>query len=59
LTGLSNGVHNVTVYAWDEAGNVAIFETMFFSVPESFSTLPVVFAFVVGVFAVDRHKAAV
>jgi len=22
LAGLSNGVHNVTVYAWDDVGNV-------------------------------------
>jgi hypothetical protein len=52
LTGLSNGVHNVTVYAWDEAGNVAVSETMAFSVAVSFPTLPVVFAFVVGVVVV-------
>jgi hypothetical protein len=49
LTGLSNGVHNVTVYAWDEAGNVAVSETMAFSVAVSFPTLSVAFAFVVGV----------
>jgi hypothetical protein len=39
LTGLPNGVHNVTVYSWDEAGNVAVSETMAFSVAVSFPTL--------------------
>jgi hypothetical protein len=38
LAGLSNGVHNVTVYAWDEAGNIGFSETIIFIVdaPESF-----------------------
>jgi hypothetical protein len=49
LTMLSVGAHNVTVYAWDEAGNVAVSETMAFSVAVSFPTLSVAFAFVVGV----------
>jgi hypothetical protein len=41
LTGLSNGVHNVTVYAWDEAGNVAVSKTMAFFVAVSFPTATV------------------
>ncbi len=36
LTGLSTGAHNVTVYAWDEAGNVGTSETISFSVSEPF-----------------------
>ena len=38
LTGLSNGVHNVTVYAWDDAGNIGSSETIIFIVdaPEPF-----------------------
>ena len=32
LTGLPNGVHNVTVYAWDAAGNVGVSQTVSFSV---------------------------
>jgi hypothetical protein len=46
LTGLSNGYHNVTVYATDVFGNVGASETLFFNVdapePESFPTVPVV-----------------
>jgi hypothetical protein len=38
LTGLSNGVHNVTVYAWDEAGNVGASETICFRVEVPFPT---------------------
>jgi hypothetical protein len=45
LTGLSNGVHNVTVYAWDATGNIGSSETVNFTVakvtesqPEPFST---------------------
>jgi hypothetical protein len=38
LTGLSDGGHNVTVYAMDEAGNMGASETVYFSVevPEPF-----------------------
>lgn len=44
LTGLSVGVHNVTVFAWDAAGNVGASETISFTLvkPESFPTVPVV-----------------
>lgn len=42
ITGLSNRVHNVTVYAQDIAGNTGASETLYFSVsqppPESFPT---------------------
>jgi hypothetical protein len=41
LTGLSAGVHNVTVYAWDAAGNVGASETITFTV-ETFPSAPVV-----------------
>jgi hypothetical protein len=49
LTGLSNGVHNVTVYAWDAAGNVGSSETITFTTaepepetqPEPFPTITV------------------
>ena len=43
LTGLENGVHNVTLYAADLAGNVGDPETLFFSVdvPEPFPVVPV------------------
>jgi hypothetical protein len=44
LTGLSNGEHNVTVYAADLAGNNGTSETRYFNidVPEPFPTAPVV-----------------
>jgi hypothetical protein len=38
LTGLSAGVHNVTVYAWDEVGNMGASETVTFTVAEPFQT---------------------
>jgi len=43
LTGLLVGVHNVTVFAWDAAGNVGTSETVSFTLdePESFPTVPV------------------
>jgi hypothetical protein len=34
LAGLSCGVHNVTVYAWDSAGNAGASETVFFAITE-------------------------
>ena len=42
LTGLSNGVHNVTVYACDAAGNVGASETICFSVEVPFPTTMVI-----------------
>jgi len=43
LSGLPIGAHNVTVYAWDAAGNVGASETISFTVAESesFPTVPV------------------
>jgi hypothetical protein len=45
LTGLSNGFHNVTVYATEEAGNVGASQTINFNIAipkaESFSTATV------------------
>jgi N-acetylneuraminic acid mutarotase len=43
LTGLTVGVHNVTVYAADQVGNVGASETATFTItePESFPTVPV------------------
>jgi hypothetical protein len=65
LTGLGNGPHNVTVYAWDLAGNVGASETTFFTIeapepntpPASPALLSVMFAALassvsIGVFAV-------
>jgi hypothetical protein len=51
LTGLSDGGHNVTVYAMDEAGNMGASETVYFSVkvPEPFPTTLVATAFGVSV----------
>lgn len=44
LTGLSNGFHNITVYACDMAGNIGTSETIIFAVakPESLESFPVV-----------------
>jgi len=44
LTGLSEGEHNVTVFATDNAGNLGASETMYFSVdaPEPFPTTMVI-----------------
>jgi hypothetical protein len=69
LTGLSNGVHNVTVYAWDEAGNIGSSETVTFIVdaPESFPTTFVSIVSVASVATVgaglllyrkERHREA-
>jgi len=41
LTGLSFGLHNVTVYAEDTFGNVGASETVWFSVAEPFPVVPV------------------
>ena len=40
LTGLSNGVHNVTVYAWDDAGNIGSSENVAFIVATQESSFP-------------------
>jgi parallel beta-helix repeat protein len=41
LTGLSSGLHNVTVYANDTYGNMAASETLTFTIPEPFPVVPV------------------
>jgi hypothetical protein len=43
LAGLSAGVHNVTVYAWDTAGNMGTSPTVTFTIakPEPFPTAQV------------------
>jgi hypothetical protein len=41
VTGLPSGLHNVTVYARDEFGNVGASETVWFSVAEPFPVVPV------------------
>ena len=46
ISGLSNGAHNVTVYAGDAAGNIGVSQTVFFTVakPEPFPAVSVVVA---------------
>jgi hypothetical protein len=48
LTGLSNGEHNLTVYATDLAGNTGASETVYFTVkvPDPFPTLPIALAII-------------
>lgn len=41
LSDVSAGLHNVTVYAWDAAGNVGASETVTFTVAELFPVVPV------------------
>ena len=48
MAGLSVGVHNVTVYAWDTAGNVGASETIAFTVTP-FPTVPVAAASVASI----------
>ena len=52
LTGLSAGMHNVTVYVWDAAGNVGVSETVTFTV-EPFPAVPVAAASVAVVASVS------
>jgi hypothetical protein len=44
LVGLPVGMHNVTVYAWDAAGNVGASETIPFTIAEPFNVAPIVVA---------------
>jgi hypothetical protein len=53
LAGLPVGVHNVTVYTWDEAGNVGVSETVYFTVTEPFPVTLVVVASVASVAAIS------
>jgi hypothetical protein len=69
LSGLLVGLHNVTVYVWDAAGNVGASETVSFTVaePESFPTVLVAAVSAASITAVaagllftrrKRHKEA-
>jgi hypothetical protein len=69
LTGLSEGAHNVTVYAWDDAGKIGASETVTFTVaaPDSFPAMFVSSVSVVSVATVGaglllyrkkRHREA-
>jgi hypothetical protein len=49
LSGLSSGLHNVTVYAKDEFENAGVSETIFFSISEPFPTALVITASVASV----------
>jgi len=40
LTGLSDGEHNVTVYAWDNAGNIGASEIIYFSIAKEQESEP-------------------
>jgi hypothetical protein len=40
LTGLSNGQHNVTVYATDEYGYTGVSDTLFFNVEAPIASAP-------------------
>jgi hypothetical protein len=55
MSGLPVGVHNVTVYAWDTAGNVGASETIIFTIaePETFPVAPVAAASVASVVVVS------
>ena len=55
LTGLSVGAHNLTVYAWDTAGNVGASETITFTVaePEPFPAVPVAAASAASIIVVS------
>jgi len=41
LTNLHIGLHNVTVYAWDDAGNMGVSETIYFNIAQSQEPFPV------------------
>ena len=53
MTGLSSGLHNVTVYARDEFENTGASETISFSVDVPFPVAPVAAAFVAAIAAVS------
>ncbi len=44
ITGLAEGMHNITVYAKDENCNIGASETIIFAVEVNFATIPVVAA---------------
>ena len=51
LTALSNGLHNVTIYASDTYGNIGASETIHFTVkvPDPFPTVPIAAAFLITI----------
>jgi hypothetical protein len=49
LNGLSVGEHNLTVYAWDTAGNVGTSETIAFTIADSFPMIPMVIVCIIAV----------
>ena len=49
LSGLSNGEHSLTIYAWDIAGNVGASETLYFTIAEPLPVVPVATASVASV----------
>lgn len=52
LSGLSVGVHNVTVYAWDVVGNAGVSETVTFTIAEPFPIVSVMIASILVVIGV-------
>jgi hypothetical protein len=62
LTGLSYGVHNVTVYAWDAAGNIGSSETITFTTakpqtfPATWATAAIVVIVVVGLLVYFKKR---
>ena len=66
LTGLSNGLHNITVFAQDTFGNIGSSETISFTIanPESFavgsvaavSIVAVVLVVVAGLLVYNKRK---
>jgi hypothetical protein len=53
LSGLSNGLHNITVYAKDEFENMGASETVSFSVEAPFPIMPVAAASVASIAVVS------
>ena len=63
LTGLLNAKHNLTIYAWDVAGNLGVSETVFFDVnkPDPFPTTLVLSSAIIvivglGIFAYFKKR---
>jgi hypothetical protein len=52
LKGLTNGFHNVTIYAWDATGNAGASETVNFTIAEEPEAEPFPAAFSMGIVAV-------
>ena len=52
LSGLSVGVHNVTVYVWDTVGNAGVSENVTFTIAEPFPIVSVMVVFILVVIGV-------